>query len=361
MSQGFYEMLGVEPDAGAERIRAAYQRRLAELVRRLRAARKAGADVSILDAQERELREAMEVLSEPARRRRYDAYRASMNANQPPTDAESLWTQARMALVEPVVPLSVAFLRAITELPLGDPLPIGPGEGRATSPGVVPPPPISVPAPSLAPPPLLSASIPAIPEAPRPTGETLARVVPPPPPGTIGVAPVPHVSAHSLPWSEGSVRLLSPELPSEADSPMVPVEEELESWESDWGLEDMADLEAEATPEPPPQGLRLVGRPPPPEANPPKDEIERISRRHGLGGRFLREVRQMREMTLEDLVRATRISSRYLTAIEEDDFDRLPAATFVRGYIKQVASVLQVEERGIVEGFMEQFRSARGG
>ena len=51
MSQGFYEMLGVSRDATPEAIRSAFQGRLAALVRRLKAARKQGADVTLLDCE----------------------------------------------------------------------------------------------------------------------------------------------------------------------------------------------------------------------------------------------------------------------------------------------------------------------
>ena len=97
MAQGFYELLGVECDAPPNQIREAYQRRLAELVRRLRVARQQGADVSILEAQERAVREAMEVLADAVRRRRYDAYLQVMRAPEFPEDAEKLWEQARAA------------------------------------------------------------------------------------------------------------------------------------------------------------------------------------------------------------------------------------------------------------------------
>ena len=40
---GFYELLGIDPAARPEQVRAAYQTRLGELVRRMRAAKKAGA------------------------------------------------------------------------------------------------------------------------------------------------------------------------------------------------------------------------------------------------------------------------------------------------------------------------------
>jgi cytoskeleton protein RodZ len=71
-------------------------------------------------------------------------------------------------------------------------------------------------------------------------------------------------------------------------------------------------------------------------------------------------VREHRKLTVEDVSRSTRISGRYLAAIEADDYERLPSATFVRGYIKQLAEVLEVSDRGVVDGFMDRFRQHRG-
>ena len=62
MAQGFYKILGVDQQASSAAIQAAFQDQLAELVRRLRAARRQGADVTILEGQERALQEAMSVL-----------------------------------------------------------------------------------------------------------------------------------------------------------------------------------------------------------------------------------------------------------------------------------------------------------
>ena len=123
MSQGFYEILGVQSGSSTEEIRLAFQGRLASLVRRLKAARKQGADVSLLESQERNLREAMEVLADPARRRRYDAFREISERETPPTDASELWQQCRGSLMEPATVSALNAIRALTELPLGDPVP----------------------------------------------------------------------------------------------------------------------------------------------------------------------------------------------------------------------------------------------
>lgn len=93
----------------------------------------------------------------------------------------------------------------------------------------------------------------------------------------------------------------------------------------------------------------------------PLDDVDAFARDLGLDGAFLRAVREHRGMTLDDLARATRISTRYLQAIESNAFDSLPSATFVRGYLKQLATVLEVADRGVVDGFMDLYRERRGG
>ena len=101
MAQGFYEILGIDNRSSTEAIHTAYHDQLAELVRRLRAARRQGADVTILEGQERSLKEAMQVLSDPVRRQRYDAYRRASRQGMP-TGAESMWNVAKDSLVDPL-------------------------------------------------------------------------------------------------------------------------------------------------------------------------------------------------------------------------------------------------------------------
>jgi cytoskeleton protein RodZ len=60
------------------------------------------------------------------------------------------------------------------------------------------------------------------------------------------------------------------------------------------------------------------------------------------------------------MAKETRISERYLHAIESNDFDSLPASTFVRGYVKEVARALDVSGAELVEGYMVLFSQHRG-
>ena len=107
MAEGFYERLGLDHSASLDDIKAAYQRKLAELVRRLRTARRRGADVSILESRERSLREAVEVVQDRNRRRRFDAYLEAIRKGLP-EDADTLWEQARSSLVDPVAAAGLA-------------------------------------------------------------------------------------------------------------------------------------------------------------------------------------------------------------------------------------------------------------
>jgi cytoskeleton protein RodZ len=52
----------------------------------------------------------------------------------------------------------------------------------------------------------------------------------------------------------------------------------------------------------------------------------------------------------------TRISVRYLEAIEADQFDELPSSTFVRGYVREMARLLDLDEGATVTGYMRRLK-----
>jgi len=54
-------------------------------------------------------------------------------------------------------------------------------------------------------------------------------------------------------------------------------------------------------------------------------------------GAWLRRQREMREITLREISDATKISLRYLEALEQERFDLLPAKVFARGFLRQYA------------------------
>jgi cytoskeleton protein RodZ len=60
----------------------------------------------------------------------------------------------------------------------------------------------------------------------------------------------------------------------------------------------------------------------------------------GTLGSYLRELRQSRQVSIDDLVRATRIGRRHLEALETESFAELPAPVFVRGFIRAYCQFL---------------------
>jgi transcriptional regulator with XRE-family HTH domain len=60
-------------------------------------------------------------------------------------------------------------------------------------------------------------------------------------------------------------------------------------------------------------------------------------------GEFLRRERELRHISLDDIAERTKISRRYLEAIEEERYDRLPGETFVRGFIRSYAQSIGLD------------------
>jgi cytoskeletal protein RodZ len=73
-------------------------------------------------------------------------------------------------------------------------------------------------------------------------------------------------------------------------------------------------------------------------------------------GEQFRLAREQRGIGLRDISDQTRISVRYLEAIESNDFDRLPGGVFTRSFIKAYARCVGYDEREAIEGYMRYLR-----
>jgi hypothetical protein len=265
---GFYERLGTRTDASEAELREAYQHQLARLVKRLRDARENGADTAVLENEQKDLMEALGVLTDPARRRRYDRYR-QLEGEDVPSDPEAFWEAVRPGMADPASSAALDVVREISSLPVGESL-------------------SDVPAP---------------------------RADPPAPPP----APVAQEISTTLP------EVTSPE----STNPVVT--EPLE-----------------------------VPSPPTPAARDLADaDIEQMVATYGYDGRFLAAVRQARGISIEQVAEATKISSRYIEALETNAFDRLPSAIFVRGYLREISTVLGLAPDEVTEGYLELYTRLR--
>jgi cytoskeleton protein RodZ len=69
-------------------------------------------------------------------------------------------------------------------------------------------------------------------------------------------------------------------------------------------------------------------------------------------GEELRRERVVREIPLEEIAAATKISLRLLTALEKSDLSRLPAPTFTRGFIRAYARHIGIDPEEKVNAYL---------
>lgn len=69
--------------------------------------------------------------------------------------------------------------------------------------------------------------------------------------------------------------------------------------------------------------------------------------RGNFGERLKRE-REMREVSIEELTKSTRISTRFLAALENEDWDRLPGGVFGHGFVRTIARYLGLDEESLI-------------
>jgi cytoskeleton protein RodZ len=68
----------------------------------------------------------------------------------------------------------------------------------------------------------------------------------------------------------------------------------------------------------------------------------------GTFGEGLKREREMRGVTLDEISGATRIATRFLRAIENEEWEQLPGGVFNRGFVRAVARYLGLDEENTV-------------
>ncbi|HVM60409.1 MAG TPA: helix-turn-helix domain-containing protein [Verrucomicrobiae bacterium] len=69
-------------------------------------------------------------------------------------------------------------------------------------------------------------------------------------------------------------------------------------------------------------------------------------------GENLREARHHKKVSIEDASRATKIKMEILEQLEADEFDRLAAPTYTKGFLKLYAEYLGLDGPSIVEAYL---------
>ncbi len=81
--------------------------------------------------------------------------------------------------------------------------------------------------------------------------------------------------------------------------------------------------------------------------------------RVGSFGERLQREREMRGISLEEIAEATKIGTRSLRALEEQDFDKLPGGIFNKGFVRAYAKYLGLNEEQAVADYQSALAEAQ--
>jgi len=76
-------------------------------------------------------------------------------------------------------------------------------------------------------------------------------------------------------------------------------------------------------------------------------------------GRYLQKQREEKNIPLESVARITRITLVNLQALEREEFHRLPAEIFCRGYLRSYAKFLKLNPEEVVAAYQTQKEEQR--
>lgn len=79
----------------------------------------------------------------------------------------------------------------------------------------------------------------------------------------------------------------------------------------------------------------------------------------GEFGEKFRKAREKKEFSLDDVSKVTKIGTRMLQAIEEENFEQLPGGVFNKGFIRAFAKCVGLDEQEAINEYLECLRQAQ--
>jgi cytoskeleton protein RodZ len=76
-------------------------------------------------------------------------------------------------------------------------------------------------------------------------------------------------------------------------------------------------------------------------------------------GQTLRQARERRGLSIDDVAQSLRLSARIVAALEDDAFERLPGPTYVRGYLRNYAQFLELAPQPLIDAYGTLPQAAR--
>jgi flagellar biosynthesis protein FlhG len=84
--------------------------------------------------------------------------------------------------------------------------------------------------------------------------------------------------------------------------------------------------------------------------------LEEVQSFNGPG---LKRIREALNISVEEIVSVTNIRSWYITSIEEERFDALPAPLYVKGFVRQIAQYLGLDSNRVLTDYLENYQHWR--
>ena len=102
---------------------------------------------------------------------------------------------------------------------------------------------------------------------------------------------------------------------------------------------------------------RVAGAPPAPRREPPADPLAALGLPEDVAfvGEVLRQVRGVCQTSLEEIAERTKISMFTLRCIEGEQLADLPAPVYLRGFLKQIARMLNLDPDRVVRDYMRVY------
>jgi curved DNA-binding protein CbpA len=76
-------------------------------------------------------------------------------------------------------------------------------------------------------------------------------------------------------------------------------------------------------------------------------------------GSYIKSVREQRNISIEELSEITKVSRNYLRAIEAEDYSKLPASVYLRGFLNQIAKIFKLPADKLTTRYLNRFNQLR--
>ncbi len=103
----------------------------------------------------------------------------------------------------------------------------------------------------------------------------------------------------------------------------------------------------------------IVEQPPVEAKNIIEDRYEKIEETEEITGKYLKKKRESRGLKVRELATIIGISYKDIVNIENEKFDKLPDAGYLRWLIKSYAKFLEIDESKTAEDYMKRYRSKK--